>query len=62
MHKMLLDIPDQLETNRLLMRGYRPGDGPWSFAMSQRNREHLLRYEAQNPAVALKAVRFATAC
>ncbi|MCZ7542319.1 MAG: hypothetical protein M5R40_01700 [Anaerolineae bacterium] len=38
-----------------MMRGYRAGDGPWYYAMSQRNREHLMRYEAQNPAVGLKS-------
>lgn len=49
-HKMLLDIPSQFETKRLLVRCYRAGDGEQYFAMSQRNREHLLPYERGNPA------------
>ena len=48
MHKMLLDLPIRIETQRLYLRPYKPGDGDWFFAMSQRNRAHLKRYEADN--------------
>jgi RimJ/RimL family protein N-acetyltransferase len=48
MHKMLLDIPTQLETERLTLRCYRPGDGARYYALSQRNRTHLTRYESEN--------------
>ncbi len=45
---MTLTLPTELETERLLLRPYQPGDGAWVYAMSQRNRDHLQRYEAQN--------------
>jgi RimJ/RimL family protein N-acetyltransferase len=35
---MLLDIPARIETERLYLRCYQPGDGPWYYAMSQKNR------------------------
>jgi RimJ/RimL family protein N-acetyltransferase len=45
---MLLTIPTCLETERLILRAYQAGDGPWFYAMSQRNRDHLARFEAEN--------------
>lgn len=45
---MLVDIPTRFETERLLLRCYRPGDGALYFAASQRNRAHLARYESGN--------------
>lgn len=48
MHKMLLDIPTRIETERLYLRPYKAGDGPMYYAVSQRNRSHLARYEAGN--------------
>lgn len=59
MHKMMLDLPDQIETDRLLLRPYRPGDGLAYFTMSQRNREHLHPFEADNPAAALMSAEAA---
>jgi len=53
MHKFLLDIPTSLQTERLLLRAYQPGDGPWYLAMAQRNLTHLARYETDNPARSL---------
>jgi ribosomal-protein-serine acetyltransferase len=50
---MLLEIPMCFETERLILRCYEPGDGAWYFSMSQRNREHLLPFEAQNPALSI---------
>ena len=32
MHKMLLDIPDRIETERLYMRPYQAGDGAMVLA------------------------------
>ncbi len=39
----------RIETPRLCLRPYRPGDGPWYYEMSLRNQPHLRRYEAENP-------------
>ncbi len=54
MHKLLLDIPTHLETERLFLRCYQPGDGPWFYTMSQANRAHLTRYEAENVVMSIK--------
>ncbi len=48
MNKMLLDLPTQLETDRLIVRCYQAGDGAMYCQAGQRNREHLQRYEADN--------------
>lgn len=48
MHQMLLDLPDHIETDRLILRPYRPGDGTLYYLASQRNRDHLSRYESGN--------------
>lgn len=53
MHRLLLDLPTQLESTRLLVRCYQAGDGPWYYTMSERNRAHLARYEAGNPALGI---------
>jgi len=45
MHRLLLNLPTRLETDRLLLRPYAAGDGDWYYAASLRNREHLSRYE-----------------
>jgi len=44
------DIPERIEAERLYLRTYRAGDGPWYYAMGQRNKDHLARYEADNAA------------
>jgi ribosomal-protein-alanine N-acetyltransferase len=46
--KFLLEIPEQFESERLLLRSYRAGDGEWYYQMAVRNREHLRRYESGN--------------
>ena len=46
--KVSLDIPTRLETERLYLRPYRTGDGPMYFAVGQKNRDHLARYETDN--------------
>jgi ribosomal-protein-alanine N-acetyltransferase len=48
MHKLLLDIPTRIETERLYLRCYQAGDGLWYYEMSQRNKPHLARYESGN--------------
>ncbi len=41
MHYMLLDVPSKLETERLLLRPYKPGDGQWLHVIFQENESHL---------------------
>ncbi len=53
METSLRQLPTRLETKRLYLRSYQPGDGRWYFAMAQRNRAHLLRYESGNPILSL---------
>ena len=48
MKALHLDIPTHMETERLHLRCYGPGDGQWYFAASQTNRNHLRRYESDN--------------
>lgn len=54
MHKMLPDIPARIETERLYLRPYQRGDGQWYYAVSQRNRSHLRRYEAGNAMMSIE--------
>jgi ribosomal-protein-alanine N-acetyltransferase len=48
MDSMVPDIPTRIETERLIVRCYGPGDGTMYYAVSQRNRAHLARYESGN--------------
>jgi ribosomal-protein-alanine N-acetyltransferase len=48
MPDLRLVLPKRIDTPRLTLRSYQAGDGPWFFAMSQHNRAHLARYEAEN--------------
>jgi RimJ/RimL family protein N-acetyltransferase len=41
-------FPSRLETERLYLRSFQPGDGEWYYAAGQRNRAHLAPYEAGN--------------
>lgn len=50
-HKLLVELPMYLETERLLLRPYRAGDGGAYLEMCLHNKEHLLPYEAGNPAL-----------
>lgn len=50
-----LDIPTRLETERLYLRPYQAGDGPMYFAVGQKNRAHLARYEADNVVMTLNS-------
>ena len=56
MHRLLLTLPTHMESTRLLLRCYQAGDGPWYYAMSERNRAHLTRYEAGNPVLGIHSV------
>jgi aminoglycoside 6'-N-acetyltransferase len=51
---MLLEIPERIEAKRMYLRRYDAGDGAWYYEMARRNRSHLARYEAENPAMSLK--------
>jgi RimJ/RimL family protein N-acetyltransferase len=54
MNKIHADLPDRIETERLYLRPYQPGDGPLFFAASLRNRSHLSKYESENILMHLK--------
>jgi [ribosomal protein S5]-alanine N-acetyltransferase len=53
MHRLLLDLPERIETERLYLRRYEAGDGPWYCQMSQKNKSHLARYESDNPVMSI---------
>ena len=55
MNKMLLEIPTRIEAGRIYLRSYQAGDGPWFYAMSQKNRSHLARYEADNVVMSINS-------
>lgn len=55
MHRMLLEIPTRIEAERIYLRCYEAGDGQWYYAMSQRNRAHLSRYEAENVVMSIES-------
>jgi RimJ/RimL family protein N-acetyltransferase len=54
-------FPEQIVTERLVLRPYRPGDGRWYAEMSARNRPHLARYEADNPVMTIRSAEDAEA-
>jgi RimJ/RimL family protein N-acetyltransferase len=60
-HKMLLEIPTRIEAGRITLRRYEAGDGLWFFAMSQKNRTHLARYEADNVVMSIQSEQDAEA-
>ncbi len=55
MHRLLLDLPNRLETRRLYLRSYQAGDGPWYYSMSQKNKAHLAQYESENPVMSINS-------
>jgi RimJ/RimL family protein N-acetyltransferase len=55
-HKLLLDLPSRLETNRLFLRPYAPGDGALLYQVGERNLAHLQRYESGNSLLSLHSV------
>lgn len=46
--RQIIDPPQRLETERLVLRPYGAEDAPWYFAMALRNRTHLERHESGN--------------
>ena len=55
MHRLLLDIPTRIETERLYLRCYQAGDGQWYYRMSQKNHSHLEKYESGNAAMSIRS-------
>jgi len=49
-----MEIPSYIETERLYLRPYRPGDGSILYAAGLRNREHLAEFESGNLLMLLK--------
>lgn len=41
MHKLLLELPERLETERLYLRPYRAGDGAWYYSPMELIRDRL---------------------
>lgn len=56
MNKMLLDLPEQIDTERLIVRAFRYGDGAAYRDVCRHNQFHLLPYEAGNPALQVATV------
>ncbi len=56
MHQLLLDLPTRMETERLVLRSYAPGDGLLLYQVGERNRAHLQRYESGNSLSGLHSV------
>jgi RimJ/RimL family protein N-acetyltransferase len=54
MNKFELVIPTRLETNRLILRRYAPGDGQMYYHAGQRNRQHLQQFESGNVILSAK--------
>ena len=38
----------RFNAERVYLRSYQAGDGPWLYKVSQKNRDHLSRYESDN--------------
>ena len=57
MNEMSRGIPKCIESDRLYLRCYKAGDGPMYYAVSQRNRVHLSRYEAENVVMGIESVK-----
>jgi RimJ/RimL family protein N-acetyltransferase len=55
MHKLLLDIPTRIETERLYLRSYQAGDGQWYYETSKKNKSHLARYEGDNAVMSINS-------
>jgi RimJ/RimL family protein N-acetyltransferase len=49
-----MDIPEHIETKRLYLRPYQPGDGPMLYAAGMRNRRHFAEFESGNVLMLLK--------
>ncbi len=51
------DIPTRIETSRLVLRSYQPGDGPCYYQVSLRNKPHLLQFESGNAVMSINSVQ-----
>jgi RimJ/RimL family protein N-acetyltransferase len=40
--------PPRIEAERIYIRSYQDFDGPWLYAVSEKNQTHLARYESEN--------------
>ena len=60
-HKNTLDIPTTFEADRIYLRSYQPGDGSLLFEISQKNKDHLAKYESENALLSIKTVQDAEA-
>jgi aminoglycoside 6'-N-acetyltransferase len=49
------NVPTRIQAERVYLRSYRAGDGPWFYAMSQKNRAHLARYEVGNVVMSVES-------
>jgi RimJ/RimL family protein N-acetyltransferase len=47
-----MEFPKEFESERFLLRCYRSGDGRMYYEAGQRNRQHLLKFEAMNAILA----------
>jgi RimJ/RimL family protein N-acetyltransferase len=61
MDKILSDntssiFPSYIESLRLYLRSYQPGDANWYYSMSIKNHDHLSRYEAENVAANITSI------
>ena len=56
MHKLLVELPPELKTERLILRSYRAGDGEAYYELCQNNKQHLLPFEEGNSALAVNCV------
>lgn len=54
-------LPLHIESARLYLRRYQPDDRRWYYAMSQKNRAHLARYESSNVLMTIGSVADADA-
>jgi RimJ/RimL family protein N-acetyltransferase len=43
-----IKIPTRFDAERVYLRSYQAGDGPWLYKVSQKNRDHLSHYESDN--------------
>ncbi len=55
MQSKTLMSPARLETERLYLRSFGPGDGEWYYQAGQRNRAHLAEFESGNVALEAKS-------
>jgi aminoglycoside 6'-N-acetyltransferase len=48
------ELPTRIEAERVYLRRYQQGDGPWLYLAGLRNRDHLKRYESDNFLMTIK--------